>query len=346
METRELSFAYEPGSFEAQFHNMERIKTDALQTPVDAVDIIPLHQEGNPVGYFLGWLGQIPGCGPSYEGFYQGNKRVLSVQYPTTRPTKEELPEGFSAYGYRNAQAFVEVAKMKGLEEIDLVGHSEGTGVALMAAQLLEKEGIKVGNIVLVNPSGIKNFSKLEGVKRMGKMYKNEGTYKKDNPELVELTNEADKYPRNAMFRHPINSIREGLDVRHIDMPTLLARVLESGHKVGIIQAANDPFVPYNELGPGVARAQQKERSKRVRRVLSPSPLLTHPMSRSTFDTFIEKLNKQENQNPLIVTIPESVPSGHLFSGFYPENPYYYTPLTVDMLNYFRTGELPNEKKE
>lgn len=336
MENSEVHF--QP-PFEEQFKKREYVEVDGSK--VENVDITPPHPEGNPVGFNLGWTGQIDVCRPFYEGFFKGDKRVLSIQYPTKGPTVkgDELPEGFSEYGYRNANAFVETVLSKGITKIDLVGHSEGTGITLMAAKMLREKGVTVENIILVNPVGFREFDLKTNLKRLKEMGDQDKKLIKESnsPEMKKAADEAFKSFIKLAIRHPKNTASEGLNVSRVDMASLLAEAYQNGQNVSILQAGDDPFVPYEELSGGIASAQQKSRLEDVDELRKLYPdLLTDNQQKAQFDAHVQKLNEAEDM-PYVVTTPDSQGAGHLFNGFYPTSPHFYVPHVVDLLNYFAT---------
>ncbi len=316
---------------------------------VESVDIIPQEQKGKAVAYNLGYTAEITPCRPFFEGFYNKDRRVIGIDYPTHRPEirGDELPEGFSAYAYRDALAFTKVLMDKGIKEIDLVGQSSGGPKALieniLLTEMLTEAGIKVGSVVIINTFGFSDTTARETLSRLKQVGDHEKALAKENPDLAELQKEGGRALLSLIRRHPINTLLEGLDLKHVDMTTLLARTLGHGRRVAIVQPADDPFVPYAELGAGVALAQQRVRQEFVENLRDGTPdMMTNPAARKDFDTQVAVFAEQEQQNPLIIPIPKEEKAGHLFSGFYPENPNLYVPLAVDALNYFEFGELSN----
>lgn len=343
----------EQQSFNEQFNQRTKhtisdgLLTEKRGVIVESVDLIPPEQKGRTVAYNLGYTAEITPCKPFFEGFYNKNRRVIGMDYPTHRPEirGDELPEGFSAYAYRDALAFTKVLIDKGITEIDLVGQSSGGPKALieniLLTQMLTEAGIKVGSVVIVNAFGFSDLTAKETLSRLKQVGEHEKALAKDNPDLSKLQKEGGKALLSLIRRHPINTLLEGLDLKNVDMTTLLARTLGDGRRVAIIQPADDPFVPYGELGAGVAVAQQRVRQEFVEKLRDGIPdVLTNPAARKDFDTQAAVLAEQEQQNPLIIPVPKEEKAGHLFSGFYPENPNLYIPLAVDALNYFEFGEL------
>jgi pimeloyl-ACP methyl ester carboxylesterase len=293
---------------------------------VNFVEIIPPHPEGNPLVLSLGWTGDIAGCRRLYEGFFRSNKHVFSIQYPTDRPgiSKSELPEGFSPLGYRNALALTEAIAQKGYKNVDLVGHSLGAAVSLMANKLLTERGmdINVNNIVLVNPVGITPIDLKTGIHRWREERRQEDIRVRNNPGLSELAMERGV---GQVLRHPLNTIFEGIDALRVDMQSLLGFAYRNNQNLTIIHAGDDPFTPQEELVRGIESMKSNERNNLL----------------ATADKATTGIVKMEVRSPHVLTIPASKKPGHLFNGLYPENPYSYAPLVCDVLKSKHTKNFP-----
>lgn len=316
-----------------------------IQYPGGTVNILqikPETPEGPPILYHYGWGADDDIIGADLKYFYDNNREVVTISKPITdRPPKVDDGEEYSGYTLRNALAEVAIAEELGYKKIDMLGHSLGTSNTLLAANLMLERGIEIGNIVLVNPSGFGNPSKIQLAKRQLDMMVQEKDRNLPTDEKKKQADETVKSTLGTLRKNPRELIGEGFGVSEVNMSELVARLLRKNVTLSVVHSADDPYVYTQDLNTEVQLAAQTIRQERARVIkemvdsMSLDELHTQihhtedkteqQIRRQVFDQKINALQDAETDQPLL----SSVPSGGHFLAEYPQG---YLPIVVDML--------------
>lgn len=329
-------------SFEEQLTQNRR----NIEYPGGSMNILhikPENPEGEPILYHYGWGADDDIIGKDLKYFYDQNREVVTISKPITdRPPKVKDSEEYSGYTLRNALAEVAIAEELGFAKINMLGHSLGTSNTLLAANLMLERGIKIENIILVNPTGFGRPSKPELARRQLTMMLQE--MKRDLPskEKKLQADEIVKSTLKTLVRHPRSLVGEGFGVSEVNMSELTRRILRQDIPISIVHSADDPYVHVEDLNTEVQLAAQTVRQERVRMInetinsmtldelqkndVSSQTLSEQELRRLLFDERIKDLQKAEENNPLLSSVPEG---GH----FLTEYPKSYLPIVVEMFN-------------
>lgn len=241
-----LGEAMKRSSFEDQFAFREKFKT--VGGTAEVVDVRPEHPESLPLVIASAWA-----MGPDvYRGvleeLFKENRRAISIDHPRVggEMTDEDLErgKGLPEAELRKALSLIDILNEKGIEKVDMIGHSEG-GVNSAIAAWLHPE--KVRTLILYAPGGLygdDNFFDL--VKRLGEQSPEQV---KDVPvrEGVAPIVPSDvimKSMAEYVLKNPFRAYQEGKGVAESDTRKLIEELRAKGVHVVIVSAVNDPVFP------------------------------------------------------------------------------------------------------
>ena len=255
MPAQENSEALLRKKFEEQFHNFEEIKLG--EGEFEAIDLTPEEiTDETPVLLVPGY-GKTP---RSYKELlfeiYKSGRRVISMTAPTMdiSLSKEEIP-GIPKVQVTRAEALLQLLKEKHINNVDVIGHSEGGMNATIAASL---DPGQFRHFVLVAPPGVtKEFSDSTPVLGeavdwaiIGKRFaqnilhiRNES--KNGTPEQVTRYALADAEAKEfTKARGTLKATYESGFVGKVDISEILRTIHMSGHGVSVVAGVDDKMLP------------------------------------------------------------------------------------------------------
>lgn len=312
-------------NFDAQFNQKLEGKTE--NGLFRYIHIKPKNSLGDALIFHPGWLADGDACKTILRDAYNLNQEIFFPELVSHNPPKIINDDAFDEYTLRNAQVLHQISKDNKLTELNLAGHSEGTSVALTAAQLLLKDGVKVKNIILINPTGFGLDrkrgleAKTELVRRGIKMAWQE----------FQRKNEGVKPPKTRLAikqlaRHPIHVMKEGLAIANTNMAALTEKVISEGVDVSVIQSEDDPFVDIKDLNTEFQLASQAIRNIEITKVRKETEGMSDFERRTKIEKRKEELENQEIQRTITTAIGNP---GHLFIGHHPST---YMQIVVPLI--------------
>ncbi len=151
----------------------------------------------------------------------------------------------------RKASGTIEVAQALGIEEFDLVGHSEGAIIATIAAKLLtQKDGdMSVRSLVLVGPAGFKpGKTYLQLGLRLGHEMLQTGFRMVSDSSLHQPVGGIAVDGLLHVARNPFRTALEARAIHDSSIGEDLERVAPYGVNVGVIALELDRLFPPKEL--------------------------------------------------------------------------------------------------
>ena len=300
--------------FQSQFET--RNKSNTVNGEFEYAHIAPKNPEGDPLIFHPGWLANVKACEQLAKEAYSLNQDAYFLDLVGHNPPGIKNDVSYDKYTLRNAQAMAQIALDQNLKHVNLVGHSEGASVSLVAAELLLKKGIDVKNVVLINPTGFglsreKGLqTKIELIKRGVKMAWEEFLRGKSNKNP--MVNNKVELDVKHMARHPINTAREGLAMANLDMAKLQEEIISRGVNVSIIQAEDDPFVRIEDLNTEVQLTEQRNRQAQITKELNKTKNLSTEERNTKLEEKVAGLQKLEENRTITSAIGKP---GHLFRG-------------------------------
>lgn len=211
------------------------------------IHVKPEKIQNTPIVYAIGWGTDTTMHLPPMKSLAGKGFDVWSVNPPrkgSSRRSQEELPS--TEIESNKANSVVSLLKHlheSGVEQVDMVAHSEGAIYASLAAlKALEIPGAaKVRSIILVEPAGL--MGKDSVVKLASRFARQAFGNVIRNPNL---------YVRNRKSGRGIFSLRtsvhEALAIAEANLSDLLKILTENGIKIGIIGGNFDSVFPAREI--------------------------------------------------------------------------------------------------
>lgn len=237
--------------FLRQFKTREKI--DFLGTKgIEVADIVPEGAHEVPVLF-------VPGFGPgpdaymeSIEELYKGKRRVLVFSFPTDIADEKQefarrdtdLPFGQDI----KSEVLRQIVRVKQLDQVDIVAHSEGCMNAIIAAF---KEDSHFRNFVLVAPPGITGKESYLHIAGRGK--KNAEASKKiqrQGSELEQARLEIKKHDikRWLKERGVVSGIIESMEPGRFETAAMQAELHQRGHGVSVVAGVDDAMISMSQL--------------------------------------------------------------------------------------------------
>lgn len=171
-------------------------------------------------------------------------RRVITLSYSGVRDSDKKTDHPSVEVG--KAEAILEVIRLKGLKNADVVGHSEGAIGAIIAASL---EPDKIRNLILVGPAGLigkDTFPKLLGRFSM-KVMKDHYRLLKDGESRKPMARFLQQGAKFAI-RHPVQGIREAIAISQVQLEDVLRDIHSQGVGTGIVSGVDDPVFKMSRL--------------------------------------------------------------------------------------------------
>lgn len=237
-----------------QFEQSEKYEYGS--TTVEAFDVQPekLKTE-TPVFFGTGWSASRGVYEATMLGIAERGRRVLSMFAPHGIDTDSDFGKGDNTYAaseLRKAAAMLRTLEEKGVEQLDIVAHSESALWTLIVASIHPE---KIRNIVLIDPAGLIDE---DSTVRLATSF---------CLDIVQGALNNEKLPRPAIKRsvqpgspadllgalknmvgNPMRSLKEVLALRDADIRKTLEDLKAQGKRIAIIQGARDAIFPMERM--------------------------------------------------------------------------------------------------
>lgn len=212
---------------------------------INIIDRSPEHPKTDvPVFISPGWSENPTVFEDTIQEFLNAGRRVIALSYSGTRESNKET--NYPNLEVSKGEAILEVIKLKGIKQADVVGHSEGAIGAVIAASL-EPDSIR--NMILVAPSGF--IGKDTFPKLLGRFSRK---IIQDHYRLL-----TDRQSRKPMARflkqgfrfavsHPLQGFREAVAISQVQLQDTLKELHNLGVGTAIIAGVDDPVFRMNRL--------------------------------------------------------------------------------------------------
>lgn len=235
--------ATEHKTFHRQFTNVKKLITQF--GVIETVDISPPNAKGNPIVFTSGWCGTIQVSEAVMYEFYRNNRRIVAFNYPTQNI--EKYLKNFPSFEHYKAAVLHHVVTYFSLNHFDLVAHSEGTYISLLAMKQILKQ---VDQIVFINPSvmharlGLKDLLLrvllllIADTKTLFHPHHNEsGTYSK----IVKNT-------FKTVLRDPLLTLGGGFTLLRTDIDAFKHILTQINQKITVLHSSTDALFPLKEV--------------------------------------------------------------------------------------------------
>lgn len=233
----------EDDNFVRQFSHPEEIPFGTTQ--FESWDIQPFEQtKDTPILFVPGW-GKTP---RSYEDglkeYSKAGRRVLTLSFPTEDlEMNEENENRFPVAQANRARAILALLEAKGIEKVDVVGHSEGCMNAAIAAEATPEF---FRHFVFIAPPGLTGKESHLGIIKAGA--KNASTSKAERktatPEEEERYMQGENDIKEWLRkRGKIKGILESMNPGRIEIDDLIRDLKTQGHGISIVAGADDHMV-------------------------------------------------------------------------------------------------------
>lgn len=237
-----------------QFEHTEKYTYGS--TTIEAFDVRPekLKTE-TPVFFGTGWSASRGVYESAILGTAERGRRIFSVFAPHGIDPDPDFGTGdrtYAAAELRKAAAMLRVLEEKGIEQIDIVAHSESAIWTLIVATMHPG---KVRNIVLIDPAGLIDE---DSTVRLATSF---------CLDIVQGALNKEKLPRPAIKRsvqpgspadllgalknmigNPMRSLKEVLALRDADIRKILEDLKAQGKRIAIIQGVRDAIFPMERM--------------------------------------------------------------------------------------------------
>ena len=239
------------GSFEAQFAHKERYSIQGAT--VESVDIRPEHPKTDvPVLVAPGFAATMDSFKPGMKVLVDRERRVISFDHPRKGGTIPDVAgtavEKHAPEELRKAHTILGIIDQKGMEQIDVIAHSEAA-INVCIAAMLHPE--KFRNIVLYAPAG------LIGNDTLFRLIKGVMTHPKRPESMAEfpVTEAEEEYLESTKHigpkyqkENPLRAAKEVLAISRARIDDMIGYLREHGIKIVVIAAVDDTFFPMDAM--------------------------------------------------------------------------------------------------
>ncbi len=233
-------------------------------TTVEAFDIrAEKLKTETPVFFGTGWSASRGVYEASILGVADRGRRVLSMFAPHGIDTDPDFGKGDKTYAaaeLRKAAAMLRTLEEKGVEQLDIVAHSESAIWTLIVATMHPE---KIRNIVLLDPAGLIDEDTTVRLATSFCLDIVQGTLNKEKlprPEVersVKPGSPTDLFGAlKNMIGNPMHSLKEVLALRDADIRDILESLKAQGKHIAIIQGARDAIFPMERMNKVVNTKQ------------------------------------------------------------------------------------------
>ena len=225
-------------------------------TTVEAFDVQPENLKSEvPVFFGTGWSASRGVYEATILGTADRGRRVLSMFAPHGIEIDPNFGTGDKTYAaseLRKAAAMLKTLEEKGIEQLDIVAHSESSIWTLIVASMHPE---KIRNIVLIDPAGLIDEDTLP---RLAVDF---------SRDVVRETLNKEKLPRPKVERfvqpgsstdifgalkniigNPMRSLKEVLAIKDADIREILEDLKKQGKRIAVIQGARDVVFPMERM--------------------------------------------------------------------------------------------------
>jgi pimeloyl-ACP methyl ester carboxylesterase len=239
-------------ALEEQFSDTETLEFSGGD--VEVYDVSPEKTKTEtPAIFFPGWALSAEAYKENIIGIAEKGRRVVSFDAPHGIDVEEaELASGYPEAELRKVFTLIQTIEERGLSEVDIVGHSEGCLVAVIAATLYPE---KFRNLVLVNPAGMMGEDKASSLTsrfahdNLRRFVKGMGDFKKSGRSLKALG----KTLKSALGS-PIKTFREILAIADSDIRDILEDLKDAGKGIAVVHSVDDKAFPMERLQRNVKK--------------------------------------------------------------------------------------------
>lgn len=248
-------------SIEEQAKRRETV--EILGGPVEVIDVLP----EEPTSEVPTVLAPAWGVRPrvyqyNIEGLAKDGRRVISVDSP--HGVEVEKAEDFPTIELRKMTAIMQALDEKGIEQADVVAHSEG-GLYMTIAATLHPGRIR--NMVLVDPAGIIG---KDNVFDLGKRFGEDAALETERRKTKTERDLSDpKDFQKTLLSSPWKALQEVLAISNADIRGMLRELKARGVGISIIHSVEDKGFPMERVQveklPGENDKEFKARVEKIR---------------------------------------------------------------------------------
>lgn len=225
-------------------------------TTVEVLDVRPEKSKTEVPAFFgTGWSASRGVYEAGVLGLAGEGRRMISLFAPHGIDTEPEFGKGENTYAaaeLRKAAAMLHALEEKGVDQIDIVAHSESALWSLMVATMHPE---KVRNIVLVDPAGLIDEDSTVRLATSFCLDIVQGALNKEKlprPKIdraVQPGSPADLFGalKNILGK-PMESLKAVLAIRDADIREILEDLKAQGKHIAIVQGARDVIFPMEKM--------------------------------------------------------------------------------------------------
>ncbi|OYV63217.1 MAG: hypothetical protein B7X03_02645 [Parcubacteria group bacterium 21-58-10] len=239
-----------------QFAQPERYEYGS--TTVEAFDIRPEKLKDDvPVFFGTGWSASRGVYEASILGIADRGRRLLSLFAPHGIDIDPDFGKGDKTYAaaeLRKAAALLKTLEEKGVEQLDIVAHSESAIWTLIVATMHPE---KIRNLVLIDPAGLIDEETTPRLATSFALDIVQGALNKEKlprPEVERSVKPGSPADLFGALRNiagdPMKSLKEVLALRDADIRFLLEDLKAQGKHISIVQGARDVIFPMERTFP------------------------------------------------------------------------------------------------
>lgn len=237
-----------------QFEQTEKYEYGS--TTIEAFDVqAEKLKTDTPIFFGTGWSASRGVYEASILGIAERGRRVLSLFAPHGIDTDPDFGTGDTTYAaaeLHKAAAMLHTLEEKGVEQLDIVAHSESALWTLIVATMHPE---KIRNIVLIDPAGLIDEDSTPRLATSFVLDIVQGALNKEKlprPQVersVQPGSPADLFGalRN-MAGDPMKSLKEVLAMRDADIRDILENLKSQGKHISIVQGARDAIFPMERM--------------------------------------------------------------------------------------------------
>lgn len=237
-----------------QFEDTEKYTYGS--TVVEAFDIAPekLKTE-TPVFFGTGWSASRGVYEASILGIAEKGRRVLSMFAPHGVNTDPDFGKGDKTYAaaeLRKAAAMLHMLEEKGVEQLDIVAHSESAIWSLIVASMHPE---KIRNIVLVDPAGLIDE---DTTPRLAVSFARDivqgalNNERNPRPQIERSVHPGSPVDLFGALRNmmgsPMQSLKEVLAIRDADIREILEDLKAQGKHISVVHGEQDVIFPMERM--------------------------------------------------------------------------------------------------
>jgi len=233
-----------------QFKDITMLHLDGV--PIGIHEISPETQKTEvPVVFAPGWAATPKIYKSNLVALAEAGRKVIAVDAPHGISTPEA--ENYAAAELRKAAAILKALEAKGVERVDVIGHSEGAIYLLMIARMYPE---KIRNMVLIDPPGLIGEDNAARLLVGFSIDIVRETIRKITHPSPDMPQNSILEPLRIIKENPTQAIREVLAIADSDIREMLTFAKEHGIGISVIHAVDDGFFPMERVQKVIDPAQ------------------------------------------------------------------------------------------